>query len=171
MSLYESCTTCHVPLTVMVSVGCRSDFLVGDRGFDLRLEQQSESYEKRSSAFVIFMCKWLDFEVFSDKDNKPCTHATSLRQAYNSFTIVVCVRENVVVLKHILKHCDNCKSCRRPVVRLSHAPKSHRVNRSLETPHTVRKEKGNEFPQFNLVLWFILSRKYSSPGSDTSNLL
>ena len=34
------------------------------------------------------------------------------------------------ILKHVLKRCDNRKSCRKPVVSLSHAPKSHRVNRS-----------------------------------------
>ena len=33
------------------------------------------------------------------------------------------------ILKHVLKRCDNRKSCRRPVVSLSHAAKSYRVNR------------------------------------------
>ena len=33
------------------------------------------------------------------------------------------------ILKHVLKRCDNRKSCRRPVVSLSHATKSYRVNR------------------------------------------
>ena len=36
------------------------------------------------------------------------------------------------ILKHVLKRCDNRKSCRRPVVSLSHATKSYRVNRPLE---------------------------------------
>ena len=35
------------------------------------------------------------------------------------------------ILKHVLKRCDNRKSCRRPVVSLSHATKSYRVNRPL----------------------------------------
>ena len=35
-------------------------------------------------------------------------------------------------LKHVLKRCDNRKSCRRHVISLSHAPKSHRVNRPLD---------------------------------------
>ena len=41
------------------------------------------------------------------------------------------------ILKHVLKHCDNRKSCHRPVVSFSPAPKSHSVNRSedaLSTP-------------------------------------
>ena len=32
------------------------------------------------------------------------------------------------ILKHVLKRCDSRKSCRRPVVGLSYAPKSHRGN-------------------------------------------
>ena len=35
------------------------------------------------------------------------------------------------ILKHVLKRCDIRKSCRRPVVSLSHATKSYRVNRPL----------------------------------------
>ena len=35
------------------------------------------------------------------------------------------------ILKHVLKRCDNRKLCRRPVVSLSHATKSYRVNRPL----------------------------------------
>ena len=44
-----------------------------------------------------------------------------------------CVRQKKCrsILKHVLKRCDNRKSCRRPVVSLSHATKSYRVNRPL----------------------------------------
>ena len=41
------------------------------------------------------------------------------------------------ILKHVLKRCDNRKSCHRPVVSFSPAPKSHSVNRpedALSTP-------------------------------------
>ena len=41
------------------------------------------------------------------------------------------------ILKHVLKRCDNRKSCHRPVVNFSSAPKSHSVNRpedALSTP-------------------------------------
>ena len=45
------------------------------------------------------------------------SHATSLRRAYNSLTIVVYVRKKCrSILKHVLKHCDNRKSCRTLVV-------------------------------------------------------
>ena len=46
-----------------------------------------------------------------------------------------CVRQKKCrsILKHVLKRCDNRKSCRRPVVSLSHATKSYRVNRPLCT--------------------------------------
>ena len=45
-----------------------------------------------------------------------------------------CVRQKKCrsILKHVLKRCDNRKSCRRPVVSLSHATKSYRVNRPLD---------------------------------------
>ena len=45
-----------------------------------------------------------------------------------------CVRQKKCrsILKHVLKRCDNRKLCRRPVVSLSHATKSYRVNRPLE---------------------------------------
>ena len=45
-----------------------------------------------------------------------------------------CVRQKKCrsILKHVLKRCDNRKSCRRPVVSLSHATKSYRVNRPLQ---------------------------------------
>ena len=44
-----------------------------------------------------------------------------------------CVRQKKCrsILKHVLKRCDSRKSCRRPVVSLSHATKSYRVNRPL----------------------------------------
>ena len=44
-----------------------------------------------------------------------------------------CVRQKKCrsILKHVLKSCDNRKSCRRPVVSLPHATKSYRVNRPL----------------------------------------
>ena len=47
-----------------------------------------------------------------------------------------CVRQKKCrsILKHVLKRCDNRKSCRRPVVSLSHATKSYRVNRPLPRP-------------------------------------
>ena len=46
-----------------------------------------------------------------------------------------CVRQKKCrsILKHVLKRCDNRKSCRRPLVSLSHATKSYRVNRTLVT--------------------------------------
>ena len=40
------------------------------------------------------------------------------------------------ILKHFVKRCDNRKSGRRPVVSLSHAPKSHPVNRPKERVKT-----------------------------------
>ena len=45
-----------------------------------------------------------------------------------------CVRQKKCrsILKHVLKRYDNRKSCRRPVVSLSHATKSYRVNRPLD---------------------------------------
>ena len=45
-----------------------------------------------------------------------------------------CVRQKKCrsILKHVLKRSDNRKSCRRPVVSLSHATKSYRVNRPLD---------------------------------------
>ena len=53
-----------------------------------------------------------------------------LRQAHDMICDC-CVRQKKCrsILKHVLKRCDNRKSCRRPVVSLSHATKSYRVNR------------------------------------------
>ena len=53
-----------------------------------------------------------------------------LRQAHDMI-YDCCVRQLKCrsILKHVLKRCDNRKSCRRPVVSLSHATKSYRVNR------------------------------------------
>ena len=52
------------------------------------------------------------------------SHATSLRQAYNSFyDCRVRQRKCRSILKHVLKSCDDRKPCRRPVVSLSHATK------------------------------------------------
>ena len=53
-----------------------------------------------------------------------------LRQAHDMI-YDCCVRQKKCrsILKHVLKRCDNRKSCRRPVVSLSHATKSYRVNR------------------------------------------
>ena len=55
-----------------------------------------------------------------------------LRQAHDMI-YDCCVRQKKCrsILKHVLKRCDNRKSCRRPVVSLSHATKSYRVNRPL----------------------------------------
>ena len=55
-----------------------------------------------------------------------------LRQAHDMI-YDCCVRQKKwrSLLKHVLKRCDNRKSCRRPVVSLSHATKSYRVNRPL----------------------------------------
>ena len=56
-----------------------------------------------------------------------------LRQAHDMI-YDCCVRQKKCrsILKHVLKRCDNRKSCRRPVVSLSHATKSYRVNRPYE---------------------------------------
>ena len=53
-----------------------------------------------------------------------------LRQAHD-IVHDCCVRQEKCrsILKHVLKRYDNRKSCLRPVVSLSHATKSHRVNR------------------------------------------
>ena len=53
-----------------------------------------------------------------------------LRQAHDMI-YDCCVRQKKCrsILKHALKRCDNRKSCRKPVVSLSHATKSYRVNR------------------------------------------
>ena len=58
-----------------------------------------------------------------------------------------CVRQKKCrsILKHVLKRCDNnCKSCRRPVVSLSHATKS-----VLRSPVNINADKdevlGNAF--------------------------
>ena len=53
-----------------------------------------------------------------------------LRQAHDMI-YDCCVRQKKCrsILKHGLKPCDNRKSCRRPVVSLSHATKSYGVNR------------------------------------------
>ena len=53
-----------------------------------------------------------------------------LRQAHDMI-YDCCVRQKKCrsILKHVLKRCDNRKSCRRPVVSLSHATKLYRVNR------------------------------------------
>ena len=55
-----------------------------------------------------------------------------MRQRFTTwFTIVVYVRKKCrIILKHVLKR---NKSCRRPVVSLSHATKSYHVNRPLDT--------------------------------------
>ena len=55
-----------------------------------------------------------------------------LRQAHD-IVHDCCVRQEKCrsILKHVLKRYDNPKSCLRPVVSLSHATKSHRVNRPL----------------------------------------
>ena len=60
------------------------------------------------------------------------SHATNLQKAYDCP-----VRQGKCrsILKHVLKRCDNRKSCRRPVVSLSHASKLHCVNRPLEGSH------------------------------------
>ena len=44
-----------------------------------------------------------------------------------------CVRQKKCrsILKHVLKRCDNRKSCRWPVVSLSHATKAYRVRADL----------------------------------------
>ena len=54
-----------------------------------------------------------------------------------------CVRQKKCrsILKHVLKRCDNRKSCRRPVVSLSHATKSYRVNRPLQNAANRLYEK------------------------------
>ena len=66
-----------------------------------------------------------------------------MRQAYQRLTTrLQCrVRQRKCgsVLKHVLKRYDNRKSCRRPVVSLSHAPKSHRVNRPEEVLPTTSR--------------------------------
>ena len=50
-----------------------------------------------------------------------------------------CVRQKKCrsILKHVLNRCDNRKSCRRPVVSLSHATKSYRVNRPLPRAYLI----------------------------------
>ena len=53
-----------------------------------------------------------------------------LRQAHDMiYDCFVRQKKCRSILKHVLKRCDNRKSCRRPVVSLSHATKSYRVNR------------------------------------------
>ena len=51
-----------------------------------------------------------------------------------------CVRQKKCrsILKHVLKRCDNRKSCRRPVVSLSHATKLYRVNRPNELANAIQ---------------------------------
>ena len=58
------------------------------------------------------------------------------------------------VLKHVLKCYDifsdvhnNCKSCRGPVVSLSHATKSYRVNRPLDCKTAVFESWSNSSHQ------------------------
>ena len=50
-----------------------------------------------------------------------------------------CVRQKKCrsILNHVLKRGDNRKSCRRPVVSLSHATKSYRVNRPLDSDLSI----------------------------------
>ena len=62
-----------------------------------------------------------------------------LRQAHD-IVHDCCVRQEKCrsILKHVLKRYNNRKSCLRPVVSLSHATKSHRVNRPLLTHFTSR---------------------------------
>ena len=58
-----------------------------------------------------------------------------------------CVRQKKCrsILKHVLKRRDNRKSSRRPVVSLSHATKSYRVNRPLGSLRKRRKESGSKY--------------------------
>ena len=69
--------------------------------------------------------------------NKADLHGTTLSHATTAYDMIYdcCVRQKKCrsILKHVLKRCDNRKSCRRPVVSLSHATKSYRVNRPLDT--------------------------------------
>ena len=61
-----------------------------------------------------------------------------LRQAHDMiYDCFVRQKKCRSILKHVLKRCDNRKSCRRPVVSLSHATKSYRVNRPYGCPEKI----------------------------------
>ena len=66
-----------------------------------------------------------------------------------------CVRQKKCrsILKHVLKRCDNRKSCRRPVVSLSHATKSYRVNRPLHAFSELSEKLICEKKTFNSNLF------------------
>ena len=75
-----------------------------------------------------------------------------------------CVRQKKCrrILKHVLKRCDNRKSCRRPVASLSHATKSYRVNRPLDSNDQEVADQ-----RFSLKQWFVggsQSRGLRKPG-------
>ena len=59
-----------------------------------------------------------------------------LRQAHDMI-YDCCVRQKKCpgILKHVLKRCDNRKSCRRPVVSLSHATKIVPCKSALTLTH------------------------------------
>ena len=93
------------------------------------------TYDCRSVLKRVLKC----YDIFSDVhynrkgrftryDFVACDNG--LRQAHDMI-YDCCVRQKKCrsILKHVLKRCDNRKSCRRPVVSLSHATKSYRVNR------------------------------------------
>ena len=70
-----------------------------------------------SAGFVGFFRADLHSTIFVACDN-------GLRQTHDMI-YDCCVRQKKCrsILKHVLKRCDNRKSCRRPVVSLSHATK------------------------------------------------
>ena len=79
-----------------------------------------------------------------------------LRQAHDMI-YDCCVRQKKCrsILKHVLKRCDNRKSCRRPVVSLSHATKSYRVNRPYKRQFCLRAVPTNQskvfLPRFMII--------------------
>ena len=71
---------------------------------------------------------WLSKGRFTRYDFVACDNG--LRQAHDMiYDCCVLQKKCRSILKHVLKRCDNHKSYRRPVVSLSHARKSYRVNR------------------------------------------
>ena len=141
----------HLDMSTHVTKACASAFYYLYNIRHIRKYLSRESTERLVHAFItsrLYYCNGLlygapEYQIkklqrvlshfsftkgrFTRYDFVACDNG--LRQAHDM--IYDCVRQKKCrsILKHVLKRCDNRKSCRRPVVSLSHATKSYRVNR------------------------------------------
>ena len=67
------------------------------------------------------------------------SHLFAIQESLKLHNIILRQRKCRSILKHVLKRCDNRKSCHRPVVSFSPASKSHCVNRPEDVLSTTSR--------------------------------